>query len=353
MTSRSRGRHAVAGGSPGGGAAADRIERPVCPECDEPAFDDGAVHHELVCDGCGLVVDTHYIDHGPEWRAYSYDEYESKARTGGPTTHTRHDRGLTTAIDWRDEDAAGNALSPEGRRKAGRLRRWQGRVRAQGSGERTLRRILGEVGRMAGALGVPEPTREIAATICHRAVEAGAVRGRSVEGVATGALYAACRRSGAPRSLDELTGVSRVARREVGRTYKHLSRELGLDLEPPHPRQYVARICSDLDLPESVHRRARTLVERAADAGLIAGKSPTGYAGAAVFAAALVAGRDPERKRVAEAAGVTPVTIRTHAEEQLETVGSAAVAAGLVAVDESPPAGWRERIDLDLDPDVA
>jgi transcription initiation factor TFIIB len=204
---------------------------------------------------------------------------------------------------------------------------------------------------MGSALGVPDPFRQVAATICRRAVDESLIRGWSVESVATAALYAACRERGTPRSLDELTAVSRVGRRDVGRTYKHLVRELGLELEPPHPRQYVARICSDLGLPESTRRRAREIIDVTADAGLVAGKSPTGYAGAAVFVAALLAGHDCRRTRVADAADVTPTTVRSHARAQLEAVGTETVARGLLDDDAELSAGWRQEVAVSPDTD--
>jgi transcription initiation factor TFIIB len=197
---------------------------------------------------------------------------------------------------------------------------------------------------MGSALGLPDPPRQVAATICRRAVDENLLVGWSIEAIATAALYAACRESGTPRSLDELTAVSRVDRRDVGRTYKHLVRELGLALEPPHPRQYLARICSTLGLPESTLQRAREIVDVTAENGLAAGKSPTGYAGAAVFVAALLAGRDCARDRVADAADVTPTTVRTHARTQLEAVGTAAVASGLLDDDAELAAGWRQEV---------
>lgn len=332
------------------GVSRERPEYLVCPECDGATFDDGAVHHELVCRGCGLVVDTHYIDHGPEWRAFSQSEYDARARASR-TTALRHDRGLSTMIDWRDRDAAGNSLSPAARQRADRLRQWNRRVRTQRRGERTLRKLLGELGRMASALGVPEPAREVGATVCRRAETERLLQGRSVEGVATAALYAACRQVGPPRSLDEVTRVSRVDRREVGRTYKHLARELGLELRPPHPLDYVERFCSDLELPGAVLRDARAVIERTARAGLLAGKSPTGYAAAAVLAAALLDGRDPDSREVAEVAEVTAVTVRNRARDQLAAVGTEAVAEGLVGDGELPP-DWRARLDLDVDPDA-
>jgi transcription initiation factor TFIIB len=330
-----------------GGVSQERPEYPVCPECDGATFDDGAVHHELVCQGCGLVVDTHYIDHGPEWRAFSQSEYEERARAS-PTTELRHDRGLSTTIDWRDRDGAGNSLSPTARRRADRLRQWNRRVRTQRRGARTLRKLLGELGRMASALGVPDPAREVAATVCRRAETDDLLQGRSVEGVATAALYAACRQVDVPRSLDEVTRVARVDRLEVGRTYKHLARELGLELRPPHPLDYVERFCSALDLPAAVLGDARAIIERTAREGLLAGKSPTGYAAAAVLAAGLIDGRDPNPREVADVADVTAVTVRNRARDQLAAVGTEAVAEGLVGTGDPPP-DWRSGLELDPD----
>ncbi|WP_458191105.1 TFIIB-type zinc ribbon-containing protein [Haladaptatus sp. NG-WS-4] len=77
----------------------------LCPECD------GQVNtntRETTCDDCGLVVDEHDIDHGPEWR---YDDGETnRKRTGGSRTPTYHDYGLTTAL-YGQTDSNGNTLS--------------------------------------------------------------------------------------------------------------------------------------------------------------------------------------------------------------------------------------------------
>jgi transcription initiation factor TFIIB len=329
-----------------------RVMAPICPECDAPTFDAGAAHRELVCRGCGLVVDANYLDRGLEWRADSGTAPGSAARTGGPTTALRHDRGLSTTVDWRDRDAKGNPLSAAGRRRADSLRRWHRRIQTDRPGEVTLRQMLGEVARMGSALGVPDPIREVAGVICRRVRAEGAVRGRSIEGLASGALYAAARRSGAPRSLDEVADVSRVDRREVGRTYKHLTRELDLELAPPHPRAYVGRYRSDLGVSPAVGDTARSILAHATRAGLVSGKSPTGYAGAAVLAATLLAGRDRRPHVVAEVVGVSAVTIRTRTRELLVAVGSEAIAAGLL--DDDPlPADWRSGLAVTPAPQAA
>jgi transcription initiation factor TFIIB len=174
---------------------------------------------------------------------------------------------------------------------------------------------------MASALGVPRSVREVASVIQRRAGDVDLLRGRSVEGIASAALYAACRLDGVPRSLDEITGVSRVGRTETGRAYRYLARELELEMEPTDPRAYLRRYCSDLDLPERVETRARGILDAAAEAGLLSGRSPTGSAAAATYAACLLCEEKRSQAAIAEAAGVSEVTIRNRYREHLGAVG--------------------------------
>ncbi|MFC4357857.1 transcription initiation factor IIB family protein [Halobium salinum] len=279
---------------------------------------------ELVHEETGLVVDEDRVDRGPEWRAFDQSERDSKSRVGSPLTKARHDEGLTTEIGWRDEDANGRALSQEKRRRMQRLRTWQDRIRTQDAGERNLQFALGEVARMCSALGVPDGVREMAAVVYRRALDEDLIRGRSIEAMATAALYAACREQGVPRSLDELGNASRVGRDEVGRAYRYVSQELGLEVAPADPADYVPRYCSELDLSETVVRTAEELVGAAAEEGLHAGKSPTGYAAGAVYLASMLCDEKRTQNEVAEVADVTEVTVRNGYQEQLQVADGVA-----------------------------
>jgi transcription initiation factor TFIIB len=304
----------------GSEAASSRREHERCPECGG-TLTRAHARGETVCGDCGLVVRENEIDHGPEWRAFDSAERDRRSRVGAPTTRTLHDKGLSTAIDWRDEDAHGRSLVPEKRARMDRLRRWQGRIRTSRAGERTLRAALGEIDRMASALGVPRPVREVASAIQRRAGAADLLRGRSVEGIASAALYAACRSEDVPRSLDEITGVAQVGRTEIGRAYRHLVRELDLEMAPTDPRAYVSRYCSALDLPEGVRVKAEEVLEAAKAEGLLSGRSPTGSAAAAIYAAGLLCDEKRSQEAVAEVAEVTEVTIRNRYREHLGAVG--------------------------------
>ena len=298
--------------------AAEDEETLRCPECGSTnlAADDG--RGETVCEDCGLVVEEDEIDHGPEWRAFDSAEKDEKSRVGAPTTNMMHDKGLSTNIGWQDKDAYGNSLSSNQRQKMQRLRTWNERFRTRDSKERNLKQALGEIDRMASALGLPDNVRETASVIYRRALDDDLLPGRSIEGVATSALYAAARMAGTPRSLDEITVVSRVDKDEISRTYRYVVRELGLEIEPADPEQYVPRFASELGLTDESERHARQLLKTAKEQGIHSGKSPVGLAAAAIYAASLLANEKVTQSEVSEVANISEVTIRNRYHELLE-----------------------------------
>ncbi|QZA88845.1 transcription initiation factor IIB [Salinarchaeum sp. IM2453] len=289
----------------------------ACPECGGTVINDEE-HGESVCSECGLVVETDEIDHGPEWRAFNAKEKDEKSRVGAPTTNTMHDKGLSTNIDWRDKDAYGNALGSRQREKMQRLRKWNERFRTRDSKERNLKQALGEIDRMASALGLPDNVRETASVIYRRALEEDLLPGRSIEGVSTSCVYAAARQAGVPRSLDEIADVSRVEKHEIARTYRYVVRELGLEVKPADPESYVPRFASDLELSDEAEHRARMLLQNAKDKGIHSGKSPVGLAAAAVYAASLLTNEKTTQAEVSEVADISEVTIRNRYHELLE-----------------------------------
>jgi transcription initiation factor TFIIB len=295
----------------------EESETLVCPECSGSLLSDSE-RGETVCEDCGLVVEEDEIDPGPEWRAFDSKEKDEKSRVGAPTTNMMHDKGLSTNIGWQDKDAYGNSLSSRQREKMQRLRTWNERFRTRDSKERNLKQALGEIDRMASALGLPENVRETASVIYRRALDEDLLPGRSIEGVSTASLYAAARQAGTPRSLDEIAGVSRVEKDEIARTYRYVVRELSLEIQPADPESYVPRFASDLDLSEEVERRARQLLQNAKEEGVHSGKSPVGLAAAAVYAASLLTNEKVTQSQVSEVANISEVTIRNRYHELLE-----------------------------------
>jgi len=300
----------------------EESDRLACPECGGRLQADSE-HGETVCSDCGLVVEEDEIDRGPEWRAFDSKEKDEKSRVGAPTTKMMHDKGLSTNIGWQDKDAYGKSLNSRQRQKMQRLRTWNERFRTRDSKERNLKQALGEIDRMASALGLPENVRETASVIYRRALDENLLPGRSIEGVATASLYASARQAGTPRSLDEISGVSRVEKDEIARTYRYVVRQLNLEIQPADPESYVPRFASDLGLSEEAERRARKLLKSAKQQGIHSGKSPVGLAAASVYAASLLTNEKVTQSEVSEVANISEVTIRNRYHELLEAEESA------------------------------
>ncbi len=300
------------------GYVAENIE---CPECKSTHITRDYERGELVCEDCGLVLDDQFIDLGPEWRAFDIEQGEKRARTGAPMTYTIHDKGLSTEIGWKNKDSYGKSIPTRNRAQLYRLRKWQRRIRVSNATERNLAFALSELDRMASGMGLPRNVRETAAMIYRKAVNKNLIRGRSIEGVVAASLYGACRQCNVPRTLDEIANASRVGRKEIGRTYRFMTRELQLRLMPTSPQDYVSRFCSELKLPGEVQTRAIEILKQAANKELTSGRGPTGVAAAAIYIASIQLNHRRTQRQVADIAGVTEVTIRNRYKELTEKLG--------------------------------
>jgi len=289
----------------------------TCPECSGRIVHNEA-QAETHCQDCGRVLESDQIDRGPEWRAFDSREKNDKSRVGAPRTQQLHDGGLSTVIDWQDKDAHGRSISSRQRKKMRRLRKWDERYRTKNSQERNLKYALGEINRMASALGCPDPIRETTSVLYRQVLEKDMLRGRSIEGMATAALYAGSRLENAPRTLDEVAAVSRVDKLEIERTYRYLADELELEMAPTDPEAYIARFASQLGCPDETERRSRELTQAAVKAGVHNGRNPVGIAAAALYAAAKLTNQDVIQPEIAEIADVSEVTIRNRYPEILE-----------------------------------
>ena len=292
----------------------------TCPVCNSTErFVDNS-RAEVCCARCGLVLDENLIDHGPEWRAFDHEQRDKRTRTGAPLTYTISDKGLNTTIDWKDKDIHGHKIPERNKAQIYRLRKWNKRMRVSGAGERNLAFALSELDRDSSRLGIPRSVREDAAIIYRRAAKNKLIRGRSIEVVVASALYAACRRCNIPRTLDEIAIASNVSKKQVGKTYRFLSRELNIKLKPTSPSDYISRFASKLGLSGEVQAKAIEIINKAVKAGLSSGKGPTGVAAAALYIASLLLGERKTQKEVSEISGVTEVTIRNRYKELSEKI---------------------------------
>ncbi|MFO7872645.1 MAG: transcription initiation factor IIB [Candidatus Undinarchaeales archaeon] len=290
----------------------------TCPECGSKKFKTDPRRAEKICSKCGLVLEERQIDRSQEWRAFNYEQKKKRDRTGSFLTYTRHDKGLSTSIGSHGYSSL-YKLSPSKRASFYRLKRWHSQVST--ATERNLRYALSELDRISSALGLPKNIRETTALIYRKAVTKGLVRGRSMESVVAAALYAACRKHKVPRTLDEIAEASNVKKREVGRTYRFITRELGIKLLPTSPIDYLPRFASELKLSPETQQKAIKILKDAQEEDLVSGRGPTGVAAAAIYVASTLTGEKRTQREVAEVAGVTEVTIRNRYKELIDELG--------------------------------
>ncbi len=284
-----------------------------CPECGGINLFLNRDKGEIICKDCGLVIEEKMVELGQEWREFETEEGEKRRRTGAPMTYTQYDQGLGTEVG---QKADIYRLGERDKNKFFRLRKWQYRIST--AIERNLKLALAELKRVSSFLKLPKSVEEEAARIYTMAVQRGLVRGRSMESVVAGTLYAACRRHEVPRTLDELGEASNIEKKEIGRTYRFVARELELTIRPSNPVDYIARFASSLRLTPETQSRAVEILELAQRKELTSGRGPTGIAAAALYVAALSHGEKRTQREVADVAGVTEVTIRNRYKELLD-----------------------------------
>lgn len=282
----------------------------ICSICGGTEFYEDSSRGENICTSCGCVMETQIVDSGPEWRAFTAEERNARARTGSPMTLTMADKGLATTIGWSDRDANGRAIKASNRAAIYRMRKWQIRTLVHSSQHRNLSIAMSEMDRLSSQLGVPRETKETAALIYRKALSKRLVRGRSIEGMVAASLYLSCRIHKIPRQLDEIVTEARVNRKELGQCVRLVLRNVPIKVPIPSANDLMPRISADLSLDGKTLQTAMDIINQAREKGITAGKDPGGLAAAALYIAGIIEDDRRTQREIAEASNVTEVTVR-------------------------------------------
>ena len=280
-----------------------------CPTCNKTSLILDESSGEMICSACGVVVSENRESGGPEWRSFANDGTD-KSRVGAGSSITMHDMGLSTVIGSANKDATGKPLSSSMKKSIDRLRTWDSRSQASTSLDRNLRQALSEMDKLKDKLSLSDTVIEKSAYIYRKANEMKLVKGRSIHGLVAACVYAACRDTETPRTLDDVADGINIRRKDVARCYRLIFRELDLKVPVADPINGVARIASIAGLGEKTKRKAVNILIKAKKLGIVAGKDPMGIAAAALYLACISSGGNKTQKEISIASGVTEVTIR-------------------------------------------
>lgn len=278
---------------------------------------------EIVCINCGSVVTDKAQETRAEWNAFNPEDMNLKTRTGAPTSLAKYDRGLSTVIGKINRDASGQQIDTSMRNRVDRWRTWDIRSQTNDSTKRNLQAAFIQLYMLKGALGLPDSVIEKIAYLYRKIQEKGLVKGRTIKGAVAVASYIACREMGIPRTLKEIANISNLKEREIARVYRKVMFELDLKIPQDDPIKKMVKIANKCHITEKAKRYAMKLMIEIIKKGLSAGKNPMGLAGAVLYVSCKNYNEDVTQREIAEAAGVTEVTIRHDLDSILKMLNSA------------------------------
>lgn len=280
----------------------------LCSACNKAVMISDPESGENVCGKCGLVSSDKTVETRPEWRNFA-GEADHKTRTGSPASLARHDMGLATVIGRENRDAKGALLSATVRSAIGRWRTWDSRGMSRSSSDRNLQRAFDDLNRLKTRLNLSGAMVEKTAYIYRKANEKRLARGRSISSLLGACIYISCRELGSSLSLKEISASINVKRNDLARMYRIVLLELDLKVPEIDPVLCIIRIANKAGLSEKAKREAI----RTADLAALekrAGKNPMGYAASVLYMACTINGEHITQSILADAAGVTEVTLR-------------------------------------------
>ena len=277
-------------------------------QCEEHLYITDLERGEEYCGTCGIVLTEKIEDRQHEDSFQSEPGPRSLSRTGPSISLSMHDKGLYTIIGD-DKDSSGHVLSGRAKSTFYRLRAWDKRSKSV-----SLTRNFGTAFTMLHGLktklGIPDNVMEYTAYLYRKAVSKQLVRGRSVAPILSASLYASCRATNTPRSLDDIAKAANVRKRTISRALRLIVRELELSLEQYDIEDFLCRMINNLGLSEKIKRDGLAILDRSKKAGLSEGKNPVAFAAASLYVSCAINDQNISQGAISEATGISTVTIR-------------------------------------------
>jgi len=177
---------------------------------------------------------------------------------------------------------------------------------------------LSELQRVIAELDLSEDVKTSTEQLIERSRDRDLIAGRSFGSLLGGIIYVVARENKEPRTLDEISEAVREDKRDVGKAYRYVARELDLRILPPQPEQFVERFAAKLGLSEEVAIHAKEIIEKAKKKDIISGKSSKGIAAAAVYVSAHIEGEDRSLNEMSDILHITTVTIRERGKDLVQ-----------------------------------
>ncbi|KAI0802778.1 cyclin-like protein [Xylaria sp. FL0064] len=297
-----------------------------CPDCREfpPNLIEEFSSGDMVCASCGLVLGDRIIDTRSEWRTFANDDQnnDDPSRVGDSVNPLLNGSQLETNIAFEGKDA----------RELQRLQSKANKKTDKDSKQSNTALLAAyrEISNFCDAMNISKTTQDAAKHIFKLTDDEKLFKGKPLEAVVAGCIFLACRQSNAPRTFREIYALTKVPKKEIGRTFKILEKFLqghrnknhiptihqdggAPTLSATNATELCARYCSGLRFNNN-HLMARIsseLCEKSSSVKDLAGRSPLSVAAACIYMISHLMGEGKSSKQIAAVAGVSDGTIKT------------------------------------------
>lgn len=166
-----------------------------------------------------------------------------------------------------------------------------------------------EVDKLAAEFSLPDSVKNDSSRICEDVIRNKLMRRRPLPVIAASSLYTACRENYAPVTIKDLAAATESNPREIGRCYRSIISRMNITPPNLNGANYAFRVAEAVHASEEATRLSLDVVKNSIDRGL-GGRNPMTLAAAAVYLACLTTGENSRQSDVAEAAGVSEVSVR-------------------------------------------
>lgn len=301
--------------------------RMICPDCreDPPDLYEDHASGDMICTSCGLVLSQRNIDVSSEWRTFSNDDQgnDDPSRVGDGPNALLNGAQLNTGIAF-----------GEGMRSKD-LHRAQNKANTDKTNKGLLMAYK-QIGALCDGWQLPGSVSDTAKHMFKDASESGLFKGKTQEALIAGCLFLACRRNQVPRTFREVTDLTRVSKKEIGRIFKTLedffrkrdkerangdgtamigggtivTQEAYVGSTQADPSDLCNRFCSLLEMDQKATNVAIQVAAKLKETGGLAGRSPLSAAAAAIFMAGHLMDQPKSAKEISGVAKVSDSTIR-------------------------------------------
>lgn len=295
----------------------------MCPECREvpPNLVEEFAQGDLICGTCGMVLQSRIVDTRSEWRTFSNDEgNDDPSRVGDASDPLLEGEQLFTSIGH----TANSTVSRD-------LNRTQQKA-TMSKENRARQSAYSTIDTLCASMDFSKQVSTTAQQLYEKTLHTKQFKGKSQDAIIASCIFIACRQNKTGRTFKEITALTRVPKKDIGRTFKALEKffqrhsqqrpttvsggtivaQAEYSTTPSTKAQELcSRYASQLALAPRIGLISGECASEMVERGSLAGRSPLTIAAVSIYMISYLMGDGKNPKEISAVADVSDGTIRS------------------------------------------